>query len=264
LQIRVRVHLDAAEENLVTGAARAERCGLDAATLKAIGGHLGQQVLIRRSAQRLALFTVAAENGFAGTALCPGAVTVGPEGLARLSTVQPSFRPPSRAVARRMRGVARPSDPATAAPVLEFRATLADAVTADLPEAVAKTRTALIERVLGDASAGGGVAVLAPHGGMIEAGTDRQAERVHAALVAAGRSAGGWLCQGWMRAGGAKRCWHVTSAEISGRCTYAANRARVVPPHRPGRRFPRPCGGAAGVRRLHPKPRCNPRPLPRE
>ena len=77
-----------------------------------------------------------------------------------------------------------------------FRATLDDAATADLPEAVAKTRAALIERVLGDAAAGGGLAVLAPHGGMVEAGTDRQAERLHAALVAAGRSARCWLCQG--------------------------------------------------------------------
>ena len=40
---------------------------------------------------------------------------------------------------------------------------------------------------------------------------------MHAALVAAGRSARGWLCQGWKRGGGAKACWHVTSAEISAR-----------------------------------------------
>ena len=59
--------------------------------------------------------------------------------------------------------------------------------------------------------------MLAPHGGMIEAGTDRHAERVHAALTAAGRSARGWLGQGWKKGGGAKACWHVTSAEISAR-----------------------------------------------
>ena len=155
----------------------------------ALGGRFGRQVLIRQGAQPLALFTVTAENGLAGTTRCPGALTVGPEGLGRLA----------------------------AAPGVEFRATLADEVTADLPEAAAKTRTALIERVLGDGSAGGGLAVLAPHGGMVEAGTDRQAERAHAALVAAGRAARGWLCQGWKRGGGAKRCWHVTSAEISAR-----------------------------------------------
>ena len=180
MQIKVCVHLDLTEETLTKGAARQEHCGLDRATLAAIGGRLGRQVLIRRGVEPLALFTVTAENRLAGTPHCPGAVTVGPEGLARLAAA-----------------------PGAAA----FRATLDDAVTADLPEAVAMTRTALIERVLGDAAAGGGLAVLAPHGGMIEAGTDRQAERVHAALAAAGRSARGWLCQGWKRGGGAKRCW---------------------------------------------------------
>ena len=124
------------------------------------------------------------------TAPRPGAVTVGPEGLARLAEAPGGDG---------------------------FRATLDDEVTADIPEVVAKGRTALIERVLGDATGGGGLAVLAPHGGMVEAGTDRQAERVQAALVAAGRSARGWLCQGWKRSGGAKACWHVTSAEICGR-----------------------------------------------
>jgi phage replication-related protein YjqB (UPF0714/DUF867 family) len=52
---------------------------------------------------------------------------------------------------------------------------------------------------------------------MIEPGTDRQAERVHAAMAAAGKAARGWLCQGWKKGGGAKSCWHITSAEISGR-----------------------------------------------
>ena len=135
--------------------------------------------------QRLALYTATTENRAASTAACPGTATMGKAGLARLS----------------------------AGPL---RATLDSEVTADLPEAVAKNRTALIERVLG-AGTEGGLAVLAPHGGMIEAGTDRQAEKVHAAMAAAGRSARGWLCQGWKRGGGAKSCWHITSAEISGR-----------------------------------------------
>ena len=58
MKVRVCVHLDPAEESLPTGAARQEHCGLDAATLAAIGGRLGRQVLIRRSARRLALITV--------------------------------------------------------------------------------------------------------------------------------------------------------------------------------------------------------------
>ncbi len=189
MRLRVCVHLDTAEETLTTGAARQEHCGLDPATLMALGGRLGRQVLIRRGAEPFALLTVTAENSLAGTTRCPGTMTVGPEGLARLAGVSGAG----------------------------FRATLDDAVTADLPEAVAKNRTALVEHVLGDASAGGGLAVLAPHGGMVEAGTDRQAERVHATLATAGRAARGWLCQGWKKGGGAKRCWHVTSAEISGR-----------------------------------------------
>ena len=217
MRIRVRVRLDPLERSLVAGAARQEHCGVDPATLKAIGGRLGRQVLLRRGARPLALYTVTAENGLAGTRRCPGAVTVGPEGLARLFAGPPGSAPPPSTMARWTRGAARrPADPAAGAPV-EFRATLDDEVTADIPEVVAKGRTALIEGVLGDATGGGGLAVLAPHGGMVEAGTDRQAERAHAAVAAAGRSARGWLCQGWKRGGGAKLCWHVTSPEISGR-----------------------------------------------
>jgi phage replication-related protein YjqB (UPF0714/DUF867 family) len=199
MRIMVCIHLDPAEETLVAGAARQEHCGLDHATLAALGGHLGRQVLVRRSAQRLALYTVTAENRAAGTLACPGAVTMGREALARLSA-----------------GPLRPAGPAAATSVA-FRATLDSEVTADLPEADAKDRTALIERVLGVGTNGGGLAVLAPHGGMIEPGTDRQAERVHAAMAAAGRPARGWLCQGWKKGGDAKSCWHITSAEISGR-----------------------------------------------
>ena len=109
MKVRVCVRLDPAEETLPPAAARQEHCGLDPATLAALGGRLGRQVLIRRSAQRLALFTVTAENRLAGTPVCPGAVTVGPEGPARLAAV----------------------------PAVDgFRATLDDAATADLPEAV--------------------------------------------------------------------------------------------------------------------------------
>ncbi len=52
MKLKVCVHLDPAEETLTTGAARQEHCGVDPATLKAIGGRLGRQVLIRRSARR--------------------------------------------------------------------------------------------------------------------------------------------------------------------------------------------------------------------
>ena len=90
--IKVCVHLDPAEDTLVAGAAREEHCGLDPATLAAFGGRLGRQVLIRRRAEPLALFTVTAENGPAGTPMCPGAVTVRPEGLARLGAAPVAAR----------------------------------------------------------------------------------------------------------------------------------------------------------------------------
>ncbi len=112
MQIKVCVHLDPTEETLTKGAARQEHCGLDRATLAAIGGRLGRQVLIRRGVEPLALFTVTAENRLAGTALCPGAVTVGPEGLARLAAA-PRALPRSSRVrgAAQVVSTARPALP---------------------------------------------------------------------------------------------------------------------------------------------------------
>ena len=92
MRITVCVHLDPMERTLIAGAAREEHCGLDRATLAAIGWRLGREVLVRQSAQRLALFTVTAENGPAGTPMCPGAVTVRPEGLARLGAAPVAAR----------------------------------------------------------------------------------------------------------------------------------------------------------------------------
>ena len=94
--IKVCVHLDPAEDTLVAGAAREEHRGLDRATLAAIGWRLGREFLVRQSAQRLALFTVTAENGPAGTPMCPGAVPVRPEGLARLGAAPVAARPRHR------------------------------------------------------------------------------------------------------------------------------------------------------------------------
>jgi phage replication-related protein YjqB (UPF0714/DUF867 family) len=53
---------------------------------------------------------------------------------------------------------------------------------------------------------------IAPHGGMIERGTDRQAERVASILGAAHASA--WRCKGFKVGGGAFERWHITSTEI--------------------------------------------------
>jgi phage replication-related protein YjqB (UPF0714/DUF867 family) len=54
-----------------------------------------------------------------------------------------------------------------------------------------------------------GLIALAPHGGDIERHTDEQARFVASAL-----SASCWLCMGWHHRG-AKRHWHITSAEIN-------------------------------------------------
>ena len=71
MKAKVCVHLDSAEESLVAGGARREHCGLDPASLQALGGRLGRQVLIRRSSRRLALYTVTAEDGAAGAPPLP-------------------------------------------------------------------------------------------------------------------------------------------------------------------------------------------------
>ena len=64
-----------------------------------------------------------------------------------------------------------------------------------------------IERL--DDGAHTGLIAIAPHGGDIEPHTDTQAEFVASAL-----SACCWRCKGWHHRG-AKRHWHITSAEIN-------------------------------------------------
>lgn len=64
-----------------------------------------------------------------------------------------------------------------------------------------------VEQVLGE---GERVAVLAPHGGYVEPGTDRQAARTAGLLP----KATAWLGQGWRPGGGAYDRWHVTSTAL--------------------------------------------------
>lgn len=64
----------------------------------------------------------------------------------------------------------------------------------------------LVERFVDGAAP---VAVLAPHGGRIEYGTDGQARRVADAL-----GAPVWYAAGWWPGGGAYRRWHVTSTAL--------------------------------------------------
>jgi phage replication-related protein YjqB (UPF0714/DUF867 family) len=58
------------------------------------------------------------------------------------------------------------------------------------------------------------VAVLAPHGGKIEVGTDDQATSVVQALAQSGKSVRAWIARGF-NPRGAHRCWHITASEIS-------------------------------------------------
>ncbi|RZL76547.1 MAG: hypothetical protein EOP32_28625 [Rhodococcus sp. (in: high G+C Gram-positive bacteria)] len=55
--------------------------------------------------------------------------------------------------------------------------------------------------------------VLAPHGGAIEVGTDRQAEHVFESLGS--RNSTLWTCKGWRQGGHAYTAWHISSSDLS-------------------------------------------------
>ena len=71
----------------------------------------------------------------------------------------------------------------------------------------------LTEELLGDAASG--LAVLAPHGGRIEIGTDDQARVVYELLALKAKPLRAWIARGFNPTIGAHRCWHITSSEIS-------------------------------------------------
>jgi phage replication-related protein YjqB (UPF0714/DUF867 family) len=81
-----------------------------------------------------------------------------------------------------------------------------------LTDAQAQLTGEFVERLVDDGQ-NGGLVVLAPHGGMIEARTDRQAETVTAALACSS-----WICKGWKHGdGGCYRRWHISSTRLSPR-----------------------------------------------
>jgi phage replication-related protein YjqB (UPF0714/DUF867 family) len=71
----------------------------------------------------------------------------------------------------------------------------------------------LTEQLLGKGATG--LAVLAPHGGKIEVGTDHQAKAVFDALAHEGKPVRAWIARGFNPATGAHQCWHITASEIS-------------------------------------------------
>jgi phage replication-related protein YjqB (UPF0714/DUF867 family) len=180
MAIRILLSEDATSAALNTGAHAAEHCALDRGSLHALGSAVGRQVLVRLSAKRLALYTVAERVDGASRAAHAGTV-----GLARVAP--PTGEPP---------------------------APLKVAVEPEFTGGGGKP-TRLTEQLLGPAAARG-LAVLAPHGGDIEPGTGAQARAVHALLAEQGRPVRAWIASGFDPAG-AHRCWHITASEISER-----------------------------------------------
>jgi phage replication-related protein YjqB (UPF0714/DUF867 family) len=93
-----------------------------------------------------------------------------------------------------------------------FAGTLVKPVVASgLTDAEAEAADEFVERLVDDGD-NVGLVVIAPHGGIIEVNTDRQAEAVTAAL-----GCSSWICKGWKAGGGGYDRWHITSTRISPR-----------------------------------------------
>jgi phage replication-related protein YjqB (UPF0714/DUF867 family) len=158
-----------------------EHCSATAATLTAIGSAHRRQVLIRHPDGARALYTVSEVR----TETPDTVVRLGLSGRKRLG------------------------------PEGGFKGTI-EAFLPDLELSDDRARELgeLVER-LDDDGQPRGLIVLAPHGGLIEPGTDLQAERVGARLVAQGVSV--WRCRGFGSAGQrAPARWHITSTDLSG------------------------------------------------
>jgi phage replication-related protein YjqB (UPF0714/DUF867 family) len=172
---------DPASAALNTKAHAEEHCAIDGESLHALGSAVGRQVLIKRSAKRLALYTVAER-----VEVTERAAHVGTEGLARVEAI-------------------------TGEPAANLQAT----VETDFTGGDSGTTVRLTEQVLGGAATG--LAILAPHGGRIEPGTDEQAQLVFRELAQTGTPVRAWIARGFNPTTGAHRCWHITASEISER-----------------------------------------------
>jgi phage replication-related protein YjqB (UPF0714/DUF867 family) len=153
----------------------AEHCSVDPESLVAIGREVRQQVRIARAGDERGIYTV-----FESIPDAAGVVRMGPNGLLRLGK----------------------------------EGAFAGAIDSEVPNRTlndgdAETGNEFVERLVDDDPTQARLIVLAPHGGKIEPHTDEQALSVATAL-----SATCWLCKGWHHRG-AKRHWHITSAEIN-------------------------------------------------
>jgi phage replication-related protein YjqB (UPF0714/DUF867 family) len=84
-------------------------------------------------------------------------------------------------------------------------------VASNMTDEEAEAKDEFVERLVDDGSYTG-LCVIAPHGGGIERGSDRQAEAVTQAL-----GCSSWILKGWKSGGGTSDRWHVTSTKISPR-----------------------------------------------
>ena len=171
--LRTALSPDPDSAALNTKAHAQEHCALDGESLQVLGSAVGRQVLVQRTAKRVALYTVAERIDAPGRAAHVGTVGLTRLGDAGRATLEPDFTGGDAAVAVR-----------------------------------------LTEQLLGRAATG--LAILAPHGGDIEAGTDDQARLVFGTLAKARKPVRAWIARGFSPTG-AHRCWHVTASEISTR-----------------------------------------------
>lgn len=139
---------------------------------------IGDQVRIVRNANDYALYTVASRR-----------ISDGPD-IVRMGLA-----------ARERLGMSDPFAGMLVKPV----------VASGLTDAEAEAADEFVERLV-DNGNNSGLVVIAPHGGIIERNTDRQAEAVTAAL-----GCSSWICKGWKAGGGGYDRWHITSTKISPR-----------------------------------------------
>ena len=161
MRIRTALSEDTTSAALNTKAHAPEHCAIDRTSLDVLGSAVARQVLIRTSAQHLALYTVAEHIDAAGRA-----AHVGTAGLARLE--DPTGEPP---------------------------ATLGATVETQFTGGDSQAPVRLTEQLLGKGATG--LAVLAPHGGKIEVGTDDQATSVFKALAQNGKPVRAWIARGF-------------------------------------------------------------------
>lgn len=156
---------------------RREHCSVDTQALAAAGVAVGQQVRVRRSYDRYALYTVARDRNENGHKI----VRMGLTGRRRLGTEE------------------------------QFDAGLDTRVVhPTMSDQDAETNSEFVERLCDDGAQSRLIAI-GPHGGDIEVHTDEQAERIVSRL--ADMAASSWLCKGYHEHG-AENAWHITSVDI--------------------------------------------------